>query len=83
MVDCETSSLTNINHSRRLIPDGIHRHEGMREEKPVFPLNAERQAREALVSFFYVFGMTWPGVELLFLTHCRYVDKTFIEILLE
>ena len=35
--DCETSSTTYINHSRHLIPDGIHRHEGMREKKPVFP----------------------------------------------
>ena len=35
-VDCETSSATYTNHSRHLIPDGIHRHEGMREEKPVF-----------------------------------------------
>ena len=32
MVDCETSYTTYINHSRHLIPDGIHRHEGMREE---------------------------------------------------
>ena len=29
--------LQHINHSRRLIPDGIHSHEGMREEKPFFP----------------------------------------------
>ena len=54
-VHCETISTTCINHSRRLIPDGIHRHEGMREEKQVFPLfNAERQASEVLVPFFYV-----------------------------
>ena len=32
MVDCETSYTTYINLSRHLIPDGIHRHEGMREE---------------------------------------------------
>ena len=31
------SSATYINHSQRLIPDGIHHHEGMREEKPIFP----------------------------------------------
>ena len=29
-VDCETSSTTYINHSRRLISDSFHRHEGMR-----------------------------------------------------
>ena len=32
MVDCETSYTTYINLSRHLIPDGIHCHEGMREE---------------------------------------------------
>ena len=37
-VDYETSSTTYINHSRRLISDGIHRHESMREEKRGFSL---------------------------------------------
>ena len=31
MVNCETSSTTYINHSRHLISDGNHRHEGMTE----------------------------------------------------
>ena len=51
MVDCDESSTIYFNHSRHLIPDGIHRHEGMREEAS-FPFNAERQAREILVPFF-------------------------------
>ena len=38
MVDCETSYTTYINHSRNLIPDGIHRHEGMREEPGISSL---------------------------------------------
>ena len=45
--------------SQCLIPDGNHRREGMREEKPVFPFNAERQARGALVPFFT--SLVWRG----------------------
>ena len=42
---------TYFNHSRHLIPDGIHRHEGMREEPDLPFYNAERQAMEHLVPF--------------------------------
>ena len=38
-----------INLCRRLIPGGIHRNEGMREKKPAFLFNAEREAKEVLV----------------------------------
>ncbi|XP_053406036.1 uncharacterized protein LOC123566282 isoform X1 [Mercenaria mercenaria] len=55
-VDCEGSSTTYINHSRHLIPDGIHHHEGMREEASFCPFNAERQAREPLYSRYCFCG---------------------------
>ena len=55
-VDCETSSTTYINHSRRFIPDGIRRHEGMRKEKPVLPFLMQGDTGTT----FYVFGMMRP-----------------------
>ena len=62
-VDCETSSTAYINHSRHLILDGIHRHEGMREEKPVFPFWCWVPSNGGTGTIFYIFGMTRPGFE--------------------
>ena len=47
---------TYINHSRHLIPDGIHRHECLfyfLREASIYPYNAERQARDTLLPFLY------------------------------
>ena len=61
MVDCKTSYTTYINHSRHLIPDGIHRHEGMREELGISSLMLS--AKQEIRWYHFVFGMTRSGIE--------------------
>ena len=55
-----------MNHSRYLVLDGIHRHEGIREEAsfPFFFSNAEHQACKGDTgTIFHVFGMSRPGIK--------------------
>ena len=63
MVDCETSYTTYINHSRHLVPDEIHGHEGMREEPGVSFLMLSAKQGIHWYHFFYVFVMTRPRIE--------------------
>ena len=58
MVDCEASYSSYINHSRHLISDVFHRHEGMREEAsfPFLMLSAKQG------SYWYHFtSLIWRG----------------------
>ena len=52
-----------INLSQHLIPDGIHRHDGMSEETLVFPFLSWEPSKGGTGTIFHVFGMTRPGFE--------------------